>query len=96
MSYRVSIEAQYDLDEIFELGAASFGKKQAEKYLRAFMNAFALIGEYPKLAQLRPEVKSGFRFHPVGTHLVIYTIDDLGVLIVRVRHAHEDWMNDPG
>ena len=82
------------MDEIFELGAASFGKKQAEKYLRTFMEAFALIGEYPKLAQERPEVKSGFRFHPVGAHLVIYTIDDRGVLIVRVCHAHEDWMND--
>ena len=95
MSYRVSIQAQFDLDDIFELGAAGFGNVRAEKYLRSMQNAFSLLGDYPKLAQERPEFQSGMRIYPVGVHVVVYLVDEDGVLIVRVRHGHEDWMNDP-
>jgi toxin ParE1/3/4 len=40
----------------------------------------------------RVELSPPVRIHPVQSHLVIYQIEDDGsVLIIRVRHVHEDW-----
>ncbi|KIV68650.1 ParE toxin protein [Rhizobium sp. UR51a] len=36
------------------------------------------------------------RIHPFRAHLVVYRVEaDDDVLIVRVRHGHEDWGNEP-
>jgi toxin ParE1/3/4 len=32
--------------------------------------------------------------HPHKSHLVFYQLEDQGILIIRIRHAHENWMND--
>lgn len=35
------------------------------------------------------------RIHPFEAHIVVYTIEEgEGVLIVRVRHGHEDWAGE--
>lgn len=35
-----------------------------------------------------------FRIHPVQSGLVIYQVEDHGnILIVRVRHGREDWVD---
>jgi len=33
--------------------------------------------------------------HPYKAHLVVYVVEEEGVLILRVRHGHEDWVNNP-
>ncbi len=36
------------------------------------------------------------RIQPCGRHLVVYVAEDGGdVLIIRIRHGHEDWAQDP-
>jgi toxin ParE1/3/4 len=36
------------------------------------------------------------RVHPCGSHIIIYTVNKAGgVLIVRVRHGREDWADPP-
>lgn len=35
------------------------------------------------------------RIHPFKAHLVVYRIEEDGdILIVRVRHGHEDWTSE--
>ena len=28
-------------------------------------------------------------------HVILYAVDEAGVLVLRVRHGHEDWLDDP-
>jgi toxin ParE1/3/4 len=57
---------------------------------------FDLLAENPRLARERTELSPPVRVHPCGAHVVIYTVEDDGtVLIVRVRHGREDWAGSP-
>ena len=47
------------------------------------------------MARLRSELSPPMRVHPCGSHVILYVVDvERGVVIVRVRHGREDWMND--
>ncbi|WP_417496630.1 type II toxin-antitoxin system RelE/ParE family toxin [Maricaulis sp.] len=50
-----------------------------------------------RAARERVEIAPPVRCHPHGSHLIIYVIDaDDDVLVLRIRHAHENWAGDPG
>ncbi len=72
-----------------------FGEARAERYFRELKAAFDLIAQNPRLARERMEIAPPVRIHPHRSHLVVYFIDERGVLILRVRHAREDWDSDP-
>jgi toxin ParE1/3/4 len=94
MTFRFSTEAELDLADIFEAGEILFGRVQAERYLLALLDSFSTIATQPRMAPQRNVGGVEVRVHPHGSHVILYDIDDLGVLILRVRHAREDWRND--
>ena len=47
------------------------------------------------MARQRRELSPPMRIHPFKAHLLIYRIEEDGdILIVRVRHGHEDWTDE--
>jgi len=94
--YRLTRAAEDDLIGIFRQGAVLFGPVQAERYFRELEKVFDLIAASPEIARERAEISPPVRVHPHKTHLVVYLIEDGGgVLIVRIRHSHEDWVSAP-
>ena len=90
--FRLSKAAEQDIQRIAEIGIALFGEEQALRYHRELFDIFALIVANPRLARERSEITPPVRIHPHKAHLIIYVIeDDNTIVIVRVRHAHEDW-----
>ena len=95
MGYRLSRKAEEDILEIFIQGARRFGLRQAEAYHDALAECFTFLAENPYAARERQEITPPVRVHPFGVHLVIYIVDESGTpFIIRVRHAHEDWMDE--
>jgi toxin ParE1/3/4 len=95
VSYRLTQSAVEDIHAIYRYGAQQFGLKQADAYHSQLERAFEFLAINPLAARARLELSPPVRIHPVGSHLVIYQVDEDGVLlIIRVRHAHEDW-SDP-
>ena len=92
MTYRLSTEAAQDILSIFLYGVAEYGEAKAIEYHATLKSVFAFLSDNPKAASLRSEIVPPVRIHPIGTHLVIYEEDDAGIVILRVRHAHEDWI----
>jgi len=93
VSYLLSRAADEDLIQIFVSGAESFGVDQARRYHLKLFAAFVFLAQNPRAAHLRLQISPPVRVHPVGSHLIIYTLgknDD--VFILRIRHAHEDWL----
>lgn len=94
MAYRLSVAAAQDVIEIHARSIELFGPRQADAYHDRLIEAFGLIAANPAIARERTEITPPVRVHPVGTHLVIYVESGPDVLVVRVRHAREDWTGD--
>ncbi|MBU2112654.1 MAG: type II toxin-antitoxin system RelE/ParE family toxin [Gammaproteobacteria bacterium] len=95
MPYALSNKAEEDIIAIFVAGAERFGLIQAQRYHQQLTTTFEFLSDNPQAAPVREELTPSVRLHPVGSHLVIYQLEaDNGVFIIRVRHAHEDWLNN--
>ena len=95
MTFRLTLQAERDVIDIYVYTAKTFGFGQADAYHARLERTFHLLSDHPYLARERAEIDPPVRVHPCGAHLVIYTVDDGGnVLVIRVRHASEDWMTD--
>jgi len=93
MPYRLSRKAEEDVIDIFLAGARELGLPQAGRYHELLGAAFEFLASNPFAARERMEITPPVRVHPVGAHLIIYTLNvDGEVFILRVRHGHEDWI----
>ena len=96
MKLRLSAAAEADLIDIYVIGVRDFGVAQAEAYQDRLEHAIELIADTPLIARLRKEIAPPVRVHPVGSHIVIYHVEENGpVRILRVRHQREDWIANP-
>jgi len=91
VSFRTTEAADRDIAGLYADGEERFGTRQAERYQDELFDRFDLIGDNPRLARERPEFTPSIRVHPYGAHLIVYVLDDAGVLIVRVLPARADW-----
>ena len=96
MAYKLTRKAEDDIIEVYLEGYALFGEAQAEAYHGALEQVFEFLSDNPRAARERTEITPPVRCHPHGTHIIIYLIQDNDDgLILRVRHAREDWDSDP-
>ena len=87
--------AEEDIVGIVENGVRLFGIAQARLYHDELFGIFDLIAANPHMARQRRELSPPMRIHPFKAHLLIYRIEEDGdILIVRVRHGHEDWTDE--
>jgi toxin ParE1/3/4 len=95
MGYRLTSEAEADIIGIAKMGLRQFGERQADRYNNELFALFDLIAANPRMARERSEVSPPVRVFPFKVHLVVYLVDgNDDVLIVRVRHGHENWIDD--
>lgn len=96
MNFRLSAKAEADLIKIYVDGVADFGAIKAEAYQDKLDETMGLIADNPEMARLRDEITPPVRIHPVHAHVIIYLVDDnRRVRILRVRHANENWSENP-
>ena len=92
MGYRLTRAAAGDVSRIYLDSARQFGIRQADTYHDLLEKTFRFLAENPRAARQRPELTGNIRIHSIKSHIVIYQIEASGdVLILRVRHGHEDW-----
>ena len=98
MRLEISEDAERDLLAIYHQGAVTFGLAQADGYIDALLEAMDLIADFPEIARLRMEYHPPARLYPHGSHVIVYDLDEAGgrVVIVRIRHGHEDWQGRSG
>lgn len=88
--YALSLEADNDLDEIFDYTVEQFGIEQAIKYLSGFEQLFENLGNHPKSGRSRNEIRKGLRSISYISHTVFYRIMEDHLRIVRILHASRD------
>jgi toxin ParE1/3/4 len=93
--YKLSRQAEEDIVELYLAGAAGFGVTQAERYHEGLKATLEFLAEYPMAARERTEISPPVRVHPYRAHLVVYRIEGHDILIIRLRHGHENWQASP-
>ena len=91
MTYRLSRTAGRDVQQIYSDGKDRFGSGQAKRYVASLYTTFERLAAFPYLARERTELNPPIRVHPSGAHMIVYRAEGEDVLILRIRHGHEDW-----
>ncbi len=92
-AYQLTQAASDDIEGIFIEGLALFGLIQADKYHDGLTTAFEFLTDFPRAARLRAEIDPAVRAYRYKSHMILYDLGDNDVVIIlRVRHGHEDWI----
>ena len=94
-SYQLTRAASDDLVAVYLYGLERFGPAQADGYHDGLEATLNFLVEYPRAAREREEIRSPVRIYPYKAHLIVYELGpNDNVLILRVRHAREDWLSE--
>jgi len=89
MSYRLSVLAEQDLEEIWSYVAEDASPASADRLIDAILDRVELLAEQPRMGRLRPEFGAGVRSFTVENHVIYYRHDE-DVIIARVLHGRRD------
>jgi plasmid stabilization system protein ParE len=88
--YVLSVDADFDLDDIWEYIAAD-NIDAADRWIGKLFDAFEALGQTPGMGHRREDLTSyPVLFWPVGTYLVIYRAERLPIEIVAVTQGSRD------
>lgn len=93
MTYQTTKKADEDIIGLYVRGAVEFGLAQTESYVDGLFSIFELLSDNPYMARERSELKPPARLHPYGAHMIVYVLQDSGILVVRVLHGRQDWQS---
>ena len=92
MNYKLSELAEDDLKTILSYSFENFGLDRAEKYYLGLKKCCALIGDYPEIGRLRPDIDPLTRSFVHESHVIYYEIQPKRVFILRFLGEKQDPM----
>ena len=90
MIYRLSVQAEADLAEIWAYSAEQWDLEQADRYIDALVSRFDWLCDNPRPCKPRPDVTGGLYSYPQQSHVIFFQAqgDPPGLIeIVRVLHG---------
>jgi toxin ParE1/3/4 len=72
MQYRISEDAQRDLEEIFVYWANRASLESADRIVDKITERFWLVGEHPNAGKPAGNIARGVRWFPAGKYLIYY------------------------
>jgi len=90
VTYELSIEADKDLEDIFDYTHDEFGSAQAVKYVSSFEDLFKMICRNPLVGRNRNEIREELRSISKESHVVFYRLLDHRIRVVRILHGSRD------
>jgi len=89
-SFKLSLQAEQDIDALFDYTEKEFSFDQALTYVLEFEPIFQLLIRNPELGKVRDEIKPGLRSIPKEAHVIFYRIMKNHIRIVRILHSSRD------
>ena len=92
MAHRVASQAAADLDAIWYYVATESGSIEiANRLIDSITDRFILLASHPYLGRARKDdFGVGCRSFPVEEYIIVYCVEDEGVLILRVADGRRD------
>jgi toxin ParE1/3/4 len=88
--YRVTQEAEEDLDGIFAYWAKRAGLKVADRLVDNIIDRFWLLGAHPQAGRSAEEIAAGVRCFPAGKYLIYYRTRARRTEILHIFHGARD------
>lgn len=82
--------AEEDLIDIWIYGCGKWGATQADTYADGLEKTLNNLADSPKKHLLRKKFRPPVRICHYLSHLIIYTIDEHAITVVRVLHKSMD------
>ncbi len=90
VSYKLSNEAEKQLDAIYEYSILKHGLQKARIYLSGFAESFESIVENPMIGWDYGFVKKGYRRFEYENHSIYYTFGNNTIVIQKILHKKQD------
>ncbi len=84
-------QAKADLTAIWDYTTEAWSVAQAECYLQSLDHMLWKLAEFPEMARLRPEFIPTVRIHTFRKHVIIYTVEDTALDVIRIVHSRTNW-----
>ena len=86
VEYRLSPEAEKDLQSIWLYTSAEWGMEQAERYTDQLIACFAELAAQPQRGQDVGYIRHGYHRRRLGRHGIYYRVTEYGIAVVRILH----------
>jgi len=83
-TYKLSREAENDVENIYYYGVVAFGFSQADQYYDGFIERFQRIADAPLMYPHASDIRENYRRNVYGAHSIYYRIETDRVFVVRV------------
>jgi len=87
MRYRVSENAERDLDEIFSYWAERASLEIADRIIDKITDRFWVLREHPDAGKASEGIAAGVKCFPAGKYLIYYRATSRGTDILHVFHG---------
>jgi|SRR5690606_2680061 len=89
--YILSLNAEIDVDDIFEYSNSEFGIDKAIEYHIGLINLFIQLTSFSEEGKSRDEIRVGLRSIVYISHIVFYRILSDHIRIVRILHQNQNY-----
>ena len=90
-SYLVSLEAQQDLDDIWDYTEERWGETQAERYASELKASVEALASGKRQGRPCDQIRPGLFKLACGSHVVFYKQTRTAVTVVRILHQRMDF-----
>jgi toxin ParE1/3/4 len=95
VKYKISIEAEVDLENIWLYTVEKWSIKQADRYIDLILNEFEYLNQNPNAGKDFSHVIIDYKCAKVKSHLIFYLLNKRNncIEIIRVLHQRMDIIN---
>jgi toxin ParE1/3/4 len=92
--YIIGEKATEDIEQIWQYTYFQWSDSQADKYYNLLIEKIELIAQNAAIGRKMNDIKEGYRYLPVESHIIFYKISKDGVVtIIRILHHGMDIPN---
>lgn len=88
--YRLSPQAQRDLEELFDYTMIHWGLAQALRYSDLVEAACVDLADAPQRAQVCSHIRPGYRRRSLERHVIYFRTTSYGIAVIRILHQRMD------
>ena len=90
LKYKISQQALFDLNDIWEYTFHKWSKEQADRYYNLIFDEIEYISENSHLGISYEHIRKNYRASKIKSHLVFYRIENKSIEIIRILHQRMD------
>lgn len=95
MSYKISVEASQDIENIWLYTLENWSLEQADRYINLILDEIEYLADNPDSGKDFNHIRKNYRCSRVKSHLIFYRVVDKrnDIEIIRVLHQRMDLEN---